>query len=243
MRALLSLILLICIANSFGQKIAIMIHGAGGGGWEYMFWKPVFEKAGWKVIAKDLLPSKEGLAATSFSNYVDQAKSWIPAKREKLVLIGASMGGALVLELAKEVKPDRVILINSVLPKGYGWNVSTGKIPPIIEWENGPLQDTIIAMPDSDRKTQIYAWKHWRNESGKVMQTLRDGLEYRKPSCPVLFIVSGKDTDVPAHESIRWAESWESDIQYYAGLSHVGPLMSRRGDHVASLALGWIEKS
>jgi pimeloyl-ACP methyl ester carboxylesterase len=40
------------------RPVAVMIHGAGGGGWEWDAWRPVFEHGGWDVIAADLMPSK-----------------------------------------------------------------------------------------------------------------------------------------------------------------------------------------
>ena len=58
------------------QPVAVMVHGAGGGGCEYDLWRPIFEKAGYKVIAKDLVPALGGLAKTTFADYVDQVRSW-----------------------------------------------------------------------------------------------------------------------------------------------------------------------
>ena len=39
--------LTICLAE---KPLAVMVHGAGGGGWEYFLWEPVFERAGYEVI-------------------------------------------------------------------------------------------------------------------------------------------------------------------------------------------------
>ncbi|HWA83232.1 MAG TPA: alpha/beta fold hydrolase, partial [Fimbriimonadaceae bacterium] len=85
--------LLFACAAVAAKPVAVMVHGAGGGGWEYRFWQPVFEKAGYRVVARDLVPAKGGLEKTTFDDYVDQicrAGGEHPA-----VLIGASMGGVL----------------------------------------------------------------------------------------------------------------------------------------------------
>src|ERR1017187_3801598 len=77
---------------------AMFIHGAGGGGWEWKAWVPVFEKAGWTCIAKDLMATRTGIEATRFSDYLAQVEAQALANgKGKLVLIGASMGGILAL--------------------------------------------------------------------------------------------------------------------------------------------------
>lgn len=48
----------------------VMIHGAGGGGWEYALWQPIFRAAGYRVIANDLQPVPAGLAVTTFADYL-----------------------------------------------------------------------------------------------------------------------------------------------------------------------------
>src|SRR5262245_19744566 len=90
------------------KPVAVMIHGAGGGGWEYRFWRPVFEKAGYRVIAPDLMPAKGGLAKTIFQDYVDQVVK--AGGNHPAVLVGASMGGVLVLKAAEKLEPGVLIL-------------------------------------------------------------------------------------------------------------------------------------
>src|SRR5688572_26435522 len=101
------------------KATVIMIHGAGGGGWEYDLWKPVFEQAGYRVIARDLVPAKGGLEQTRFEDYVRQVQLWRPVSG-KVILIGASMGGILTLKSAELEDPDAIVLVNSAPPKGIG---------------------------------------------------------------------------------------------------------------------------
>src|SRR5579862_8363577 len=89
-------VLCIAVATVIARPVAVMIHGAGGGGWEYKFWKPVFEKAGYRVVTPDLMPAQGGLAKTTFQDYVDQIVA--AGGEHPSVLIGASMGGVLVLK-------------------------------------------------------------------------------------------------------------------------------------------------
>lgn len=220
-------------------NVAVMIHGAGGGGWEYDYWKPVFEKAGWKVIARDLVPVRQGLAKTTFDDYTAQVKSWVP-KHKRLVLIGASMGGPLALKAAEALKPDAIILVNPAPIAGLGVSRSAKKFPPVVRWANGPFKDTVDSMPDSDLATQEWAWKRWRDESGAVMTTLRAGVKVQRPACSVLVMIGEDDTDVPPKASKALAQWARADVKSYYKTSHVGPLMGRKATSIASDAVKWL---
>jgi alpha-beta hydrolase superfamily lysophospholipase len=159
---------LLLAALAFAPRATVvMIHGAGGGGWEYDLWKPVFERSGYGVIARDLQPAHGSLAKTRFQDYVDQVVSWSP-KSGSVVLIGASMGGPIALKAAEKIHPVAIVLVNGVPPKGVSSLPPAPAFPQIVKWANGPLKDTEVSMPDSDRETIIWAWKKWRNESGAV---------------------------------------------------------------------------
>jgi pimeloyl-ACP methyl ester carboxylesterase len=96
-------------------------------------------------------------------------------------------------------------------------------------------------MPDSDEATIQKAWKRWRDESGAVMNTMNDRVAVRKPTCPVLMVIGGKDTDI-SPETSRNVASWaDADVHQYANMSHVGPLLSRRATEVADSILVWLK--
>ncbi len=223
------------------QNVVVMIHGAGGGGWEYAKWKPVFEREGWKVIAPDLVPAKDGLAKTTVADYVAQVKSWVPHNHKRLVLVGASMGGILALKTAETLKPDALILVNSVPPLGRG-NPRSGKpYPTIIRWANGKIQDTRDALPDGDEETIRWAHPQWRDESGAVLNAISHGISVPKPTMPVLVVIGAKDTDVPAKKSRTLAYWLNADIHEYRATSHIGPLMGRRAKEIATAARSWLD--
>lgn len=218
----------------------LMVHGAGGGGWEYDFWKPVFEKEGFTVIAKDLLPHQDDYAKTTVDHYLAQIKSWNP-QAQRPILIGASMGGILALKAAEDLDPLAIVLINAVPPKGIGPTKPTTDIPDIMVWKDGPFQDTVDSIPDSDRKTQEWAHKLWRNESGQVLRALRTGLEVKTPTCPVLVIISAEDTDILPQTSQALAAKYKADIHTYSKTSHVGPLLGKRAKEIATQTLQWLQ--
>lgn len=232
------------LGGSGGQRtaikpVAVLIHGAGGGGWEYRSWEPVLRKLGYQVIAKDLMPAKGGLAKTTLSDYVFQVESSILKQRGKTLLVGASLGGGIALEVAKRVRVDGVVLVNSVLPKGIADPKWSRDIPDVLKWANGPYRETVEAMPDSDEPTRKFAWKRWRDESGAVMRAVRGGRTYQRPRCPVLFVVSRKDTNIPPDLTMKWATQWGADSMVYGNMSHVGPLLGKRSLEVAEMVGRW----
>ncbi|MEP0765813.1 MAG: alpha/beta fold hydrolase [Fimbriimonadia bacterium] len=223
------------------KPTVVMIHGAGGGGWEYDLWKPVFEKAGWNVTAPDLLPNEKGLAETTLDDYVAQVIE-LCRKHERVVLVGASMGGMIALKAAEKILPAAVVLVNSSAPKGIpGREKPARGVPDIIRWAGGPIEDTRAAMPDSDEATIQKAWKLWRDESGKVIRELRDGVDVAKPTCPVLVVIGREDDTIPPEVSRRVAEAMGADVHEYAGMSHVGPLLSKRAAEVAAAVAAWLD--
>lgn len=234
---------LLLLASAFAappKPTVVMIHGAGGGGWEYRFWREPFEKAGWTVVAPDLMPVAGGLAKTRFEDYASQTLA--VARGEPLVLIGASMGGVLALKAAERLSPKAIVLVNSVPPKGIPYPRPDQDVPDIVEWAGGPWQDTVDAMPDSDRSTRLFAHRRWRDESGAVLRAMRDGIDVARPRCRVLVVVGEADTDIPPETSRTLAEKLGADVFSYAGMSHVGPLLSTRATEVAQQVLAWVEE-
>ncbi len=219
----------------------VCIHGAGGGGWEYAKWESIFTAAGYRFIANDLLPTAIGLAATRFDDYLAQVKGWLPTD-ERIILVGASMGGILALKLTEALNPSALVLVNSVAPAGVGAPRAAKIYPPIIEWANGPLDETATALFDSDEATVQWAWPRWRDESGSVLQEIAAGIAIQPPICPTLIVLGTEDTDIPYRSGLALAEWASADVHLYHGMSHVGPLLSRRAEAVAQAVILWSQQ-
>ena len=230
-------------------KAALLVHGAGGGGWEYDLWRDAFERRGWRVVARDLEPGASGLAATSADDYVAQLAQWLPPaeRSSELVIVGASMGGALALRAAATLRPTAVVLVNSVVPRPWAHpatttTTSTSKpVPDVLRWAGSSLERTARAMPDATPEVQRWACAQWRDESGAVMRALRGGYEASKPDCRCLFVISAEDTDVPPAEQRAWAAAWGAAALELPGASHVGPLLGRAAPEVARCVVGWLD--
>jgi pimeloyl-ACP methyl ester carboxylesterase len=88
----------------------VLIHGATMGGWCWYKVVPLLEQHGHTVIAPDL-PShgrdKTPLAAVSLQAYVDCVCQILDAQREPVILVGHSMGGAVITQVAEE-RPEKI---------------------------------------------------------------------------------------------------------------------------------------
>ena len=219
----------------------IFIHGAGGGGWEYELWRPHFAAAGYRIIAPDLLPAAGSIAETQLDDYLAQVRAWIPPG-ERVILAGASMGGLLALKAAEMVDPLALVLINSVPPAGVGPSRAGKEYPPVIQWADGTREETQEALFDSDEATVDWAWPRWRNESGAVLSQIAAGVPVERPHCPTLAVLSEGDTDIPYQTGLELARWAGADALLYHGMSHVGPLLSRRAAEVAQSILVWCQQ-
>lgn len=221
--------------------VAVMIHGAGGGGWEYDRWRPLFARAGWQVVAPDLVPAKGGLEATTFDDYVQQVTEWVPQKHGRLVLVGASMGGILALKVAERIHADALVLVNSAPPQGIGKPREGNPYPAIVRWANGPIEDTRAALPDGDEATVRWAHPKWRDEAGAAMNTIHNGVPVRPSTVPTLVVLGAEDTDIPLESGLALARWAKADVQLYAGTSHIGPLYGRRAAEIATAVVRWLD--
>ena len=82
------------------SRAVLLVHGAGGGGWEWNVWRGVLEAAGFQVAAPDLVPLRGDVAATRLQDYQAQVRAALAALPRPRVLVGASLGGLLALDAA-----------------------------------------------------------------------------------------------------------------------------------------------
>lgn len=220
---------------------ALMIHGAGGGGWEWDVWRRVFLAAGWRVSTPDLRPAAAGLAATTLDDYEAQVHAWIHAASPDVV-VGASLGGLLALRCSSATRTAPLVLVNPMPPAGWPGIVPLGKrYPDLVPWRRGAsLPSTARALPDADAATWQLAWRRWRDESGAVMNAASAGVSIERPHAQTLIVISERDDDVPASTSRALAEALGADILDCAGASHVGPLLGHAAADVAERVLAWL---
>lgn len=222
-------------------KTALMIHGAGGGGWEWDVWRRVFAAAGWHVSAPDLQPSAAGLGATTLDDYESQVRHWIRTTSPCLVL-GASLGGLLALRCHPAARGATLVLVNPMSSAGLPGVAPLGlRYPVLMPWRrSASLTSTARSLPDAEPTTWHAAWRRWRDESGAVMNAAASGVPTERPDAPVLIVISDRDADVPAATSCALASALGADVLACADASHVGPLLGRHASDIAERVLAWL---
>lgn len=88
----------------------VLIHGAWHGGWCWHKVVPLLERAGHRALAPDLPGhgnDRTPPAAVTLQAYADRVCEVLSAQPEPVILVGHSMGGAVISQAAEQC-PDRV---------------------------------------------------------------------------------------------------------------------------------------
>lgn len=217
-----------------------MLHGAGGGGWEWNVWARVFAARGWTVSAPDLQPIAAGLAATRLDDYRRQALAHLEALPRPRAVVGASLGGLLALQCGAWA--DALVLVNPIPPAP--WHVLLPGAPAgeaVVPWRaRADLAGTRRALPDAMDADALFAFRRWRDESGAVLEDARRGVHVDRPACPALVVGSLQDADVPVAASRSIAQAFSAAYIECEHASHVGPLLGRDAHDVAARVVTWL---
>jgi predicted alpha/beta hydrolase family esterase len=214
---------------------ALLVHGAGGGAWEWNVWARVLAAAGARAEAIELVPAAGGLRATRLADYVAQVRAAALALPAPRVLVGASLGGLLAARVADDVGATALVLVNPL---------SGGAQPPrdahdgVVPWRRTGLERTRRAMPDADDAACLFAAARWRDESASVLEDARAQVTVR-PACPVLVLASEHDDDVAPSTSRAVADAWGADFALVRGAGHLGPLLGGAAATTAELTFAW----
>jgi pimeloyl-ACP methyl ester carboxylesterase len=219
---------------------ALLIHGAGGGGWEWELWRGVLDARGIETHAPDLQPAGGGLAATAWSDYLDQVHDACASLERPRALIGASLGGLLAAACADLA--DALVLVNPLPPAPWAARLPVREWPDVVPWgHNARLDSTRRALPDADDATALHAFRRWRDESGRVLREAHMGVPVDAPTCPVLCIASTIDEDIPPSLTAELASAWNADLFRVPSTSHVGPLLGRDATCIAAQTADWLK--
>jgi pimeloyl-ACP methyl ester carboxylesterase len=218
----------------------LLIHGAGGGAWQWAAWQAEFTAQGLANTALTLTPRAD-LAATTLADYQAQVLAATAHYSQPPVLIGASLGGLLALWAATQGKVAALVLVNAVPPGATpGWPPAPRRFPRIIRWQDGAPQATHAALPDTSAAVAARVHQQWRNESGQVMQHLWDGVSLELPQVPTLVIAGAGDGTVPPTCQAALATQLGADFYRCAGVSHLGALLGERASQLAALTAAWL---
>lgn len=110
------------MTNSINTKTYILIHGAWGAAWEFDEVKELLSKDGSIVHALDLPghgENKREIAEVTMDEYVKHIEDFISKIDGKVILVGHSLGGATISQVAEEnfTKIEKLIYVAAMLPK------------------------------------------------------------------------------------------------------------------------------
>lgn len=102
----------------------ILIHGSLSGGWCWTKVKDILEGKGHKVIAPDLpgheIGSHISPLEVNMVRYVSFVHSLIESEGQKVILVGHSLGGAVITKVIDEISDDiveRAYFVSALIPK------------------------------------------------------------------------------------------------------------------------------
>lgn len=221
---------------------ALLVHGAGGGAWEWNLWRGVLEAHVIAVHALELQPAAAGLSATTLRDYRTQVCDALQALPHPRALIGASLGGLLAAMCADQA--DALVLVNPLPPAPWHQQLPRRDWgDAVVPWQrNARLASTRDDLCDADEAGAVFAFRHWRDESGRVLREAHVGIEVEKPACPALLIASARDPDVPPEIIRAMAGQWRIDRLETLARSHVGPLLGREAPDIARQAVAWLNR-
>ncbi len=100
----------------------VLIHGAFHGAWCWYKVVPLLEKQGHTVLDLDLPGhgrDKTPIASVSLQAYVDSVTKVLDAQRDPVILVGHSMGGGIITQVAEQ-RPDKIqtlVYVAALLPQ------------------------------------------------------------------------------------------------------------------------------
>jgi pimeloyl-ACP methyl ester carboxylesterase len=106
------------------KKTFVLVHGAWAGNYAWTKLRPLLEKDGNKVISFDLPAHGDDQTPTplgqiTVDSYVQYVTKIINAEPGKVVLVGHSMGGIVISQVAEAIpnKIEKLVYLSAYLPK------------------------------------------------------------------------------------------------------------------------------
>lgn len=247
-------------------KDLLMVHGANEGGWCFDRFKGVFEGLGFTCHAPDLIfhgsdakDAKTRLVGIGMADYLAQLRTLLKGFATPPVLLGHSMGGILVQQLAAEGLAKALILAapaprSGILPatdseKQLGQDMMS--VGPIWKMVINPDFDlakglTLNRVPEAEQRIvfdkfgpesglaffQMFFWMFDKSNATAV--------DTKAVRCPVLCLV-GKDEKIVSPASARATASGYSGSTFWELDGHGHMLVLEPGaEDIARRIAAWI---
>lgn len=212
----------------------VLLHGAGGGAWEWRLWRRWFEAHGHAPHCPDFSTEASRVGCTLDALLERVATELPPSPR---VLVGASFGGLLALLLAERFDCAGLVLVNPALPGADVPSTAGAQLKP---WGRlARVGSTRAAMPDAHPLDAGLAFRGWRDFRLGLLREARLRVGGMVPAARCLLIASSEDADVPVALARRWAADHRAELIELQG-SHLGPLLGRGWLEAAEATRHWL---
>lgn len=212
----------------------VLLHGAGGGAWEWRLWRRWFEAHGHASYCPDF-SAEASRADCTLDALLERVATELPPSPR--VLVGASFGGLLALLLAERFECAGLVLVNPALPEAA---VSSTAGTDLKLWGRlARVGSTRAAMPDAHPLDVGLAFRSWRDFRLGLLREARLRVAGVVPAARCLLIASSEDADVPVALARRWAADQRAELIEVQG-NHLGPLLGRGWLEAAEASRRWL---
>lgn len=208
----------------------LLVHGAGGGAWEWSIWLQELRAVNPNTHAIELQSHEHGLRHTQLDHYLDQVINF--AHRHQLrqpIIFGSHMGAVLAIKAQRYLPSTALVLLDPLVPVSFLRKANSPSFPEVVELPKRDLEYKGSGMPV-------------RRESGLAFAQLHATSDFQNPNQPCLIILAENDSDTPAEAGNELAEWLKADVISYAGMDHIDLLLGKRAKDIAGDALEWISK-
>jgi len=254
------------LAENRMAKDIVMVHGANEGGWCFDKFKGVFEGLGFTCHTPDLIghgsdatDAKTRLVGIGMGDYRAQLRTLLKTFAAPPILLGHSMGGILVQQLAAEGLTSALILVapaprSGILPatdseKQLGQDMMS--LGPIWKMVINPDFDlakglTLNRVPEAEQRI---VFDKFGPESGLAFfqmffwtfdKTDATAVDTKSVRCPVLCLI-GKDDKIVSPATARATASSYRGSTFWELDGHGHMLVLEPGaEDIARRTAGWI---
>lgn len=146
------------------MKIFIFVHGAWHGSWCWKIVTHLLQNIGHQVYAIDLpghYNNKADFSNINLNSYVQHVKDFINSINKKVIIVGHSMAGIVISQVAEDIpeKIEKLIYISAFIPENRGSLIQEEQkaIEPSVSLEAViQKQKNIIAITHSKKLRELF---------------------------------------------------------------------------------------
>lgn len=244
----------------------LLVHGMWSQPWVWDNWKSRFEKRGYTCIALTLpahddSSSDSALQRLGMTDYAATVER-MAQQYDRPVLVGHSLGGLLVQQVAARLHLSAAVLVNSAVPAPVfplrpimlpglarhfmGWGLWRKSFR-LSRWEANHLLFNAMAKSE-----QNACYRRLTAESGRIAYELGFGslnlarsnrVERDDITCPMLAISGTRDHIIPAGASRRMAAWYGARLEYREHAAHAHWMLGEPGWELrAGEVLDWLDR-